>query len=518
MEASVTHQQFSLRLLKTIQLPHLKGEPGPLHTILQDKDQNIYYVDEINHSLVSLNATGEVRWHSSKQGNKSGEFYYPKGIDLGWINADGNKIECIAACDSWNNRIQFFDRDGHWLTAWNCAGDISFKEVVDIRFVNLDRDSGSGNFCWVILDRGNHCIFELDPGGSIIHKSGRAFPERLEWSWQIPLDRPNPRELFVDRIRECLPYDPLFMPLRIFGSSPKALFIWEPKSSRLKQAIAGNMIPLWIELPLGAEWIGADEEGLLCFNKYSGMLGSYSPEARDWRLTRIDGEPIASRRSSEKIWIQKCSSVQQWILDYGERESSKHSWILFGLRDEIATITRTGLAASNIRPLQEAMARMRELSEKTVEDSAAQVSDAAVVSKLKNSLASCSRAYSEALLQLKPFAYASFLGFLKIQVLHSVYPAAEDRLYLQQALDRVKTAFKPIADLFKEFLLFRDEWLSMCRIKGFSGDADTIAMRVILLKEYSDAQILAISELAEWLWSTSQFSDRLPASAKSRMP
>ena len=62
------------RIIQSLTLPHF-GEtaPGPLHTIVTDPDGNIYYSDEINHSVVSLKGDGSVRWHRTEKGSDPGE-------------------------------------------------------------------------------------------------------------------------------------------------------------------------------------------------------------------------------------------------------------------------------------------------------------------------------------------------------------------------------------------------------------------------------------------------------------
>jgi hypothetical protein len=74
------------QVIKTVDLPGVeKTEAGPLHTIVTDLSGNIYYSDEFNHSVVSLDDTGRLRWFRSRRGNAPGEFYYPRGLALGWI-------------------------------------------------------------------------------------------------------------------------------------------------------------------------------------------------------------------------------------------------------------------------------------------------------------------------------------------------------------------------------------------------------------------------------------------------
>jgi hypothetical protein len=302
---------LSMQLLNSFQLPVVVGEPGPIHTIVQDDDDNIYYSDEINHSLVSVNKSGEIRWRRNQKGKKAGEFHYPKGLDFGWINFNGIRARCLAVCDSWNRRIQFFDRDGNFLTVWEPAGDISFSEVVDIRFID---DSTSEHSVWLILDRGRHSLIGLDPSGAPIFRTGRTFPDTLESHWAALSDIPDQPILQADLIQDYLPYDPLFMPLRIFGNTNKALFVWEPKFQRLKQAVSGNFLPVLINPPSGCDWIGADANRFLCFVKSTGILKSYNVEAKTWHSATIEGTPIPSGRSATEVWLQDGMQVHHYAI------------------------------------------------------------------------------------------------------------------------------------------------------------------------------------------------------------
>jgi hypothetical protein len=308
------HANLSIDLLSTIQLPSLGAELGPIHTIVQDDHNNIYYSDEINHSLVSLNEAGEVRWHRNQKGKKAGEFHYPKGIEWGWINQNGIKTECLAVCDSWNKRIQFFDQYGNFIAVWGIAGDISFSDVVDIRFIGDYSDSTMEHSCWLILDRGHHSLIGLDPSGLLIVKIGRALPDNLEPHWDAPCDISNPPTLHADLIRDYLPYDSLFMPLRIFGNARNALFVWEPKSRRLKQAVSRAFLPVLIKPPSGGDWIGADEKGLLCFDKSAGVLEAYNSQEKTWQSAAIEGTPLPLGRSTTDLWLQDGMHVHHYSI------------------------------------------------------------------------------------------------------------------------------------------------------------------------------------------------------------
>jgi hypothetical protein len=493
-------QPFTMQLLNTIKIPSLNGKAGPIHTILQDERQNIYYSDELNHSVVSLNEFGDIRWHHSKQGKNQGEFYYPKGIDIGWITIGSIKTECIAVCDSWNSRIQLFDHDGHYLTTWDRVGDDIFRDVVDIRFVVNDE-----NYYWLVLDRDHHCIFWLDTSGLLIKRSGRAFPHKLESNWAVPRNRLRSRASCLDNTNENLPYDPLFLPLRIYGSDEKALLIWEPKSNRLKQAAYGNIVPIWIELPEGAEWAGANTENLLCFNKSSRMLGSYDAEAQTWDWVRINGVPIPSWRSWKEIWIQNESLINCWSCSRALGDHNMNLWMIASLPDEITRIMHTGILAADIHPLEEVVNRLREISYNALDAVSEQLSDSTVTQDIKNDVVSWSQEFSEALLRVKPFSYSAFLGFLKIQALQNLYAAEECRYYFQQALDRIENAplrienMAPITHLYREMFRLRDEWLVACNTRIISRNSHSIDIRTNILKECSDVQNRALSELSNWL-------------------
>ena len=121
--------------IRHLDLPPLAGPPGPLHTVLEDIQGNIYYSDEIHHSVVSLNHRGELRWHCGTKGSEPSQFRYPQGMSLGWIHHDGSPQRCIAISDSWNRRIQFLSLDGQYLLSWSRGGDTPFSEVADIRFI-----------------------------------------------------------------------------------------------------------------------------------------------------------------------------------------------------------------------------------------------------------------------------------------------------------------------------------------------------------------------------------------------
>jgi hypothetical protein len=307
-------QQYSFRRAFDIKLPDLGHKPGPLHTILQDKSGNLYYTDEINHSLVCLNSKGKLMWHRSGRGQDAGRFCYPKGIDLGWIVKSGEKIQCIAVCDSWNNRIQFFTLDGAFACSWAAAGEVPFKSVVDIRFVETGGSAKSDGF-WLILDRDNHRLCGLDLNSHTLWQTGRMLAKSIESRWlKSLLDRVG--DSLNQEINVQIPiFDPLFYPERILGCCVDALFIKEPSTRQIKQLSFGNLLPLWLTAPHEGDWISADSEGLLNWSRQKGILSHFDLRSRSWQDASIVGIPLSSGRHSNKVWFQNEYDLEAWTWD-----------------------------------------------------------------------------------------------------------------------------------------------------------------------------------------------------------
>lgn len=441
---------LSLQLLTTVNLPSFGCDPGPLHTIVEDGQKNLYYSDEINHSLVSLHESGGLRWHLTRRGKKTGEFLYPKGIELGWINDGGSRHECVAVCDSWNRRIQFFDRHGRFLTCWDRAGDIFFNDVVDVRFFGADPEP-----CWMVLDREHHCLFVLDPSGTLLFRMGRALPENLESRWPTPGDKWNSQSSPMESFRECLPYDPLFMPLRIFGSTRDALFIWEPRSSRLKQAVAGNLLPVWIGLPCGSDWIGAGDDGWIAFNRNTESVSIYDLESKTWQSAAIEGLPVPCGRLAGEIWVQMGASVRHFRWDAAREEN--------GVPNSLR-IPRTVL-----RLVAEMESRAREGDEATVRDDPAHslralgkrvqdlmnsgIPDEKEALAIRSELALIPE---QAAVEMRRSDFPLFQAALKLQQARSFSHSGESGECLGQVVKLIlNQANHPLVD----FLLFRDEWI-----------------------------------------------------------
>jgi hypothetical protein len=301
------------RIIQNLSLPHF-GEtaPGPLHTIVTDPDGNIYYSDEINHSVVSLKSDGSVRWHRTRRGAALGEFWYPRGLSLGCLQLHGETIRCLAVADAWNRRVQFLDVEGNPLTIWTHGGKQPFGEVADARFIpgNMNPKAGMAPVgFWYVLDRGNHRLCKLDMEGSILDQIGRCLPKSMEKRWAAP-------EIFFGKaskdgktFADVSPLDFTFFPNRILGNTADSLFVCESNSRELKQIIPPHLIPVCIDNDDNLEWIAADSSGLLGWDRVGNQLMRRSGPHSEYEQVEIIGEPVPSNRPSDEFWMQAEDSI-----------------------------------------------------------------------------------------------------------------------------------------------------------------------------------------------------------------
>jgi hypothetical protein len=492
----------SMKIIRNFKLPTFEREPGPLHSLIQDQFQNIYYSDEINHSLVSLDKSGNIRWHHSKKGSDPGELCYPKGIDLGLIRQNGNIIRCLAVCDAWNQRIQFFDTEGKYLCQWEQLGESTFGDVIDIRFIHHEVDGGKVDSCWLVLDQGHKALFGLDLSGRQLFRIGRSLPGFLEADWKIPsefgIEMPA-----IERFRACIPYDPLFNPSRIIGSTWKGLFILESGSLHLKHTGLGNIMQVCIELPKDATWTSADETGLLCFNGSRGLLGIYDSNKKNWLFTTIVGTPIASGRSSKKLWVQDGGWIRHLSCSHGQGEYVNSNfyvpWFVNDISHEVECMLKKGMASVDFHPIIEAATILREQSNKVLRTTTDQWADTAFVEEQKEFLALWNQTFTTVLLRLKKLNFSIFFGFLKIKILRAIYPSQEYERYFNEAWKRIKTAQDFFEREFGKMLCFRDEWF-ITRLATVKIEEITKSQNE-LLQEYYDTLMRPVREFAGLQWS-----------------
>ncbi len=506
MEFAAKPEPLQLRRTLTLALPEFGRPPGPLHTILQDGGGTLYYTDEINHCVASLDPAGDLRWFRAAHGGGQGEFHYPKGLDLGWIVNNGGPIRCVAVADSFNHRVQFFDLDGGYLGVWNSAGENAFGEVVDIRYAGDQSGTDIDGPSWLVLDRGHHCVLTLDMNGRMLGKTGRPFYASLESNWPNPGDGQATCAANPECRPGSFPYDPLFMPLRLFGSSGEGLFVWEPVTRRLKQIMQNHLLPVWIEPPPDADWIAADETGFLVYCQAEHSLSAYDTDARIWKTLTVEGVPVSSGRSSREIWLQSGSQIQHYICqDPPGKASSKEAGPVVRARarflDEIGQLLRSRYPESVLRQLQELGGRFVSLGE--MDSGLEHLVPGSIPAKpLVPGIAALKQEFASVLSGLAEFSHELFLAHVRLEILQSMYPGMEAWNFISGALKSLQKATEPVVSVFERLVHCRDDYLlaHLDATEGSIQAQDLDARRDVTPAEFLSATIDAMASLSRWLW------------------
>jgi hypothetical protein len=303
------------RRVRQLPLPPVGNRPVTgLHTVLVDDAGAVYYSDEFNHAVVSLDANGKLRWSWKAPKEENPGFFYPRGLSLGRILVDGNSLPCIAVCDSWKQRVQIFDLDGKWLTVWKYGNaEKPFSEVNDVRFIKTGSEPSAGY--WIVLDGGRHCIHALGQNGQPLFEVGREFPTNLCKRWVAPgiaLEEEQPAGL----LRPFPPFDFLYYPVRILGNCEEALYLYEATSSDLKKLFYGNLFPIHLDsVKPSVRWINADSRGFLGFDQESKGLFVLDQSGRARYETVAECMPIASNLPLSQFCTQAGDQLNFWIWD-----------------------------------------------------------------------------------------------------------------------------------------------------------------------------------------------------------
>ncbi len=314
MNENLTSRTDALHITLSITLSCLdEMAPGPPHTIVTDAAGNHYISDETQHRVISIDPGGRIRWQRGGKGGAPGKFHYPRGLSVGHITVRGQSMECLAVADAWNRRVQFLDMGGETVQVWTAAGGAPFSEITDVRFVEGGfgaQAGGSEKDLWLVLDRGCHRLHGITVDGHPTFGIGECLPPNRAKQWAVPEyffardARPSGRQ------GDVAPFDFVYFPERILGNSWGALFLWEPYRRSLKQVLPPHLLPIALESASEAEYIGADESGLLGWDPGARLLWRYDFYRGDFSRLDVSGIPIAS--SSKQIWIQDNERLELW--------------------------------------------------------------------------------------------------------------------------------------------------------------------------------------------------------------
>lgn len=350
----------SLQLVFSLKLPWLHdAAPGPLNTVVSDERGNLYYSDEINHTVVCLDSQGHWVWHRNGPGKKRGEFHYPRGLALGWIRREDRNIKCLGVADAWNHRVQFLDENGNPASLLTAADSLVFSDPSDLRFIPASQAHGNEQHgFWVVLDRGNHRLCVFDTEGNAILQAGRCLIPALSNRWVPPRHVLELEPLDGADLKKFPILDFLYFPSRILGGSAEGLFVWEPLNRSIKYWLLGNLLP--VEFPSYAEvdWIAADGSSFLGHSPKTSSLVRVDESGNLLMETGMPGRPVFSDLPPDQIWTQSDDLLQRWALTTGADQGRTRS------AGSYAHAVLRHLAETNIRfDMHAAMAEIAELME-----------------------------------------------------------------------------------------------------------------------------------------------------------
>jgi hypothetical protein len=309
-------------LMQSITLPAVEGAgPGLLFAVAAGVEGNIFYSDEINHSVVALDREGKPCWVRTGKGKGMDEFHYPRGLAIGVLDCAGSRQCCLAVADSWNCRVKFLDLAGNVIETWTEAGGKSFGEIADVKFIDTaDEDAGRQGM-WHVLDKGNHCLLSFGVNGKLVARTGRCFPPALASRWAVPgwfLEADPDTLARADEFPAC---DALFYPERILGDRPWNLSVVEPGSARIKVVRPPHLLPVSPGTAHNVEWVAGNTHGFLGWQRDSGQLIRFSNQGLQ-ELMEISGVPLASHSSVGEYWLQADGCLQRWLWPLPGAESA----------------------------------------------------------------------------------------------------------------------------------------------------------------------------------------------------
>jgi DNA-binding beta-propeller fold protein YncE len=148
-----------------------------------DKQGNIYVSDGyVNARVIKFNRNGEYLCHWGKKGTGDGEFNLVHDLCF-------DEEERLYVADRNNNRIQIFDKNGHFLGKWTGIGSpwgLAYSQKEN---------------CLYVCDGVNNRIVKLNMDGQVIGKLGGygKVPGKLDFAHHLALDSTG--DLYVAEIK-----------------------------------------------------------------------------------------------------------------------------------------------------------------------------------------------------------------------------------------------------------------------------------------------------------------------------
>jgi hypothetical protein len=481
-----------------LERPDLGYVPSPPHSILYEKPGTLYFTDEINHSLVCLDTAGNLLWHKSSFGQQIGSFRYPRGIDIGFICLNHEITKCIAVCDSWNNRIQFFTLDGIFANQWTAAGEMPFREVSDVRFISSCNTCNSEGF-WIVLDRGNNRLCGIDPNANLLWQTGRMLDHHLSELFLSTLTNQISQAFGSYKTFKLPIYDPLFFPTRIFGDNVDFLFIQELGGRFLKRLFHGNLFPLSFASSQDEVWISADSHGLLSWNPKRSIVSLFEISSKSWHCSSISGNPIPSNQPSHFVWLANRLLLEGWTWESNQPPSTistnNISLLSSCLIEEEVNISTNRLNQRGISKFFEEVDSFTSIAFHALAIYTDAATSTDIVQETSTLLSSHLKAFVHLSSRIREFAYAFPLA--SVQACHR-HPHANDPNLFHESI-RILSNFSittsaKFAELYKCIDEVKILQLSRCAISS-TNYVDSQSSRAALLSHLDSVLPKAMQEL-----------------------
>jgi len=296
-----------------IEVPIINNTPlGPIHSLACDGRGRVYLSDEINHRVVCLTELGALLWWRGADSSNAIQLKYPRGLALGKIIVGAERIECLAVCDSWNNRIIFFNYEGEKISECISAGGQALKEVSDIRYIaggEVDAETVENKRgAWLLVDRGNHRLCWLSEEGKLTDQVGKQCIPWVQEHFRNSDLNGLMRELGAQKPKPFPPLNFLYYPSRLLEGDGRCLAVEEPLRGTVK--LLHHNYLLAVPLPQNKyQWVTFTNCGLWGWDRENQILAfvDFCGVERE-RITDI-GVPVVAEPVYHRLWAQRGQNI-----------------------------------------------------------------------------------------------------------------------------------------------------------------------------------------------------------------
>jgi|GEM_PF-369304 len=212
-----------------------RGQLNLPRGIAQDAEGNFYVVDTQNMRVQKYDRTGKWLVAFGQKGGEDGQFAAMNdeatGTGPGGIAVDGAGNVYVA--DTWNHRIQKFDKDGRFLLKWGAYTNLSDANAIDDdlnrRFFGPRGVAIGPDGSVYVTDTGNKRVMIFDANGAYKRQiSSGAGPDKIapDYPFSQPGELNEPIGIAVDPAGNVYVADTNNSRIQKFGPDGKYLAHW----------------------------------------------------------------------------------------------------------------------------------------------------------------------------------------------------------------------------------------------------------------------------------------------------